>query len=123
MTGDTTLRPGMKTRIFQILVLLALLATVAGCVGAGGNAPSDSDVTRAVRALVKQQHAAFGASAATPSTSQVDVHNFGCNPAPDHRGYLCETRITSHQSGHGAQTLNRLVRLVKTTGGWQATMQ
>lgn len=123
MTGQTTIRLGMHGRLFQIVMLLAPLATLAGCMGVGATAPSASDVTHAVRALVQQQHAAFGASAGKAMTGQVGVHSFGCNPAPDHRGYLCETRITRSPPGHASQTMNRLVRLVKTADGWQATMQ
>ncbi|TAN04969.1 MAG: hypothetical protein EPN38_12020 [Rhodanobacteraceae bacterium] len=118
----------MKAHWHQVLALSAVLALIAGC--AGGAAPSDGDVNRAVRALLKQQHLTFGAGNAAavraPSSrpaAPTRVQNFGCNPAPDHRGYLCEIGITGGQSPGKQPSLNRLVRLVKTARGWQATMQ
>lgn len=117
----------MHAHRFRTFVLFAVCALLAGCTGAA--APTDSDVTAAVRALLQQQHLTFGAghavANAAPSgqATAVTVQNFGCNPAPDHRGYLCEIRITGGPSGGAQPPLNRLVRLVNTASGWQATMQ
>lgn len=99
------------------LSALACCLLLAGCSSAG-TAPTDADVTHAVTALLQAQSSAFGS--ASTATEVTHVKTFDCNPAPDHRGYLCETSITFAPP---TPSLQRLVRMVQTANGWQATMQ
>lgn len=103
-----------QRRVALILALLPLL--LAGC--SGGGAPTDADVTHAVTVLLHAQGATFGGAQAAAKVTHVKTYD--CNPAPDHRGYLCETSIAFAPP---APSLQRLVRMVNTPHGWQATMQ
>lgn len=106
----------MNRHVVHGAVLLAFAMALAAC-GASQPPPTNQDVTAAVRALLQQQHAAFGA-AADAATAEVKVYD--CSPAPDHRGFLCETAISTAPPASAAQ---RLIRMVRTANGWQATME
>lgn len=105
----------MSHRTALAIALSALTAALAAC-SAHQPPPADQDVTAAVRALLQQQSVTFGGDAATV----VSVQAYACSPAPDHRGFLCETAIALAPP---AKTQQRLVRMVRTPSGWQATLQ
>lgn len=104
----------MNRRYSAAVAVCLLLAACSN----QGVAPTDADVTHAVETLLQTQHPAFGSAATAAKVTHVKT--FDCNPAPDHRGYLCETSIAFAPP---AAPLQRLVRMVHTANGWQATMQ
>lgn len=99
-----------------------LVAALAGCAGSAGAAPSDQDLVQAVRAMVKANIAEYGSAKAQQTTVE-RVQNLGCNLAPDHRGYLCQTVIETRHPDAGAQQMTRIVRMLRTPQGWHAVMQ
>lgn len=105
----------------------ALTLPLAGCLGSTGPVPSDADVTQAVRAAVLANNTpaatAADAGAPAPTVTVTGVKNLGCNPAPDYKGYLCETIIDARSATQGASRKTRLVRMVHGPDGWRATMQ
>ncbi len=114
----------MNLRTTRLGLAIALALPLAGCLGASQPAPSDAAVAQAVTRLLLTANAAPPSAGATASALAVTgVKNLGCNPAPDYKGFLCETLIDTQSRTHGARQQQRLVRMLKTAGGWQATMQ
>lgn len=117
----------MKARNAWIVALVALALPLAGCLGSAGPAPTDQNVAHAVRAVVLADNAApataTSAGTAARAFAVTRVRNLGCNPAPDYKGYLCETVIDTRSAKRGPHQKTRLVRMVHGTDGWQATMQ
>ena len=101
-----------------------LCAVLAACASAAGPAPTHAEVTAAVRAALQHDAAQFGPSRfAGADAGQATVTDYGCSPAPDRHGYLCQVKIVLPGTADGAQSLQRIVRMVHSADHWHANVE